>query len=84
MFQVFSHAKVYFSFGDNQFNSEPVHYTYMPDLALEQARYVTIKLHSRAGRYLKLQLYFAFYWIMLSEVSFESGMQTTEAILTII
>lgn len=40
---------------------------------LEQAREVTIKLHSRAGRFLKLQLYFAARWIMLSEVIFESG-----------
>ncbi|XP_043286317.1 discoidin domain-containing receptor 2 isoform X2 [Venturia canescens] len=70
--QVFSHAKVYLSPGDNQFNGEPVHFSYMPDLVLEQAREVTIKLHSRAGRYLKLQLYFAARWIMLSEVVFES------------
>ncbi|XP_024936410.1 discoidin domain-containing receptor 2 isoform X2 [Cephus cinctus] len=70
--QVFSHAKVYLSIVANQFNGEPVHFSYMPDLVLEQARDVTIKLHSRAGRYLKLQLYFAARWIMLSEVIFES------------
>ncbi|XP_046467696.1 discoidin domain-containing receptor 2 isoform X1 [Neodiprion pinetum] len=71
--QVFSHAKVYLSGGaGSQFNGEPVHFSYMPDLVLEQARDVTIKLHSRAGRYLKLQLYFAAKWIMLSEVVFES------------
>jgi discoidin domain receptor family protein 2 len=70
---VFSHAKVYFSGGNNQFNGEPVQFSYMPDLVLEQARDVTIKLHSRAGRFVKLQLYFAARWIMLSEVVFESG-----------
>ncbi|XP_012279165.1 discoidin domain-containing receptor 2 [Orussus abietinus] len=71
--QVFSHAKVYLGAdGANQFTGEPVHFSYMPDLVLEQARDVTIKLHSRAGRYLKLQLYFAARWIMLSEVIFES------------
>ena len=72
--QVFGHAKVYFSPGNNQFNGEPVHFSYMPDLVLEQARDVTIKLHSRAGRFVKLQLYFAARWIMISEVVFDSGM----------
>ncbi|XP_043518644.1 discoidin domain-containing receptor 2, partial [Frieseomelitta varia] len=70
--QVFSYAKVYLGAGGNQFNGEPVHFSYIPDLVLEQARDVTIKLHSRAGRFLKLQLYFAARWIMLSEVIFES------------
>ncbi|KAG7191216.1 hypothetical protein KM043_013191 [Ampulex compressa] len=70
--QVFSHAKVYLGLGDDQFNNEPVHFSYIPDTVLEQAREVTIKLHSRAGKFLKLQLYFAARWIMLSEVSFES------------
>ncbi|XP_068978258.1 discoidin domain-containing receptor 2-like isoform X2 [Bombus flavifrons] len=70
--QVFSYAKVYLGTGGNQFNGEPVHFSYIPDLVLEQARDVTIKLHSRAGRFLKLQLYFAARWIMLSEVIFES------------
>lgn len=72
-FKVFSYAKVYLGAGGNQFNGEPVHFSYIPDLVLEQARDVTIKLHSRAGRFLKLQLYFAARWIMLSEVIFESG-----------
>ncbi|XP_031776700.1 discoidin domain-containing receptor 2 isoform X2 [Nasonia vitripennis] len=70
--QVFSHAKVYFSSTSSLFNGEPVHFSYIPDLMFEQARDVTIKLHSRAGRFIKLQLYFAAHWIMLSEVSFES------------
>ncbi|XP_051161939.1 discoidin domain-containing receptor tyrosine kinase B [Leptopilina boulardi] len=70
--QVFSHAKVYLSGEASQFTGEPVQFSYMPDLVLEQARDVTIKLHSRAGRFLKLQLYFAARWIMLSEVIFES------------
>lgn len=71
--QVFSYAKVYLGTGGNHFTGEPVHFSYIPDQVLEQAREVTIKLHSRAGRFLKLQLYFAARWIMLSEVIFESG-----------
>uniref|UniRef100_A0ABD2WJD2 Discoidin domain-containing receptor 2 n=1 Tax=Trichogramma kaykai TaxID=54128 RepID=A0ABD2WJD2_9HYME len=70
--QVFSHAKVYFGSGAGQFESEPVHFSYMPDVVLEQARDVTVKLHSRAGRFVKLQLYFAARWILLSEIVFES------------
>ncbi|KAF5296725.1 hypothetical protein FQA39_LY12425 [Lamprigera yunnana] len=71
--QVFSHAKAYFSMGVNIFNGEPVHFSYMPDLILEHARNVTIKLHHRIGRFLKLQLYFAARWILLSEISFHSA-----------
>ncbi|XP_066592501.1 discoidin domain-containing receptor 2 isoform X2 [Prorops nasuta] len=70
--QVFSHAKVYLSPTGSQFNGESVDFSYIPDTLLEQAREVTIKLHSRAGRFLKLQLYFAARWLMLSEVIFES------------
>jgi hypothetical protein len=71
--QVFSHAKVHFSIGGHQFVGEPVFFSYMPDVIMEHARNVTIKLHNRVGRYLRLQLYFAAKWIMVSEVSFDSG-----------
>lgn len=71
--QVFSHAKVHFSIGGHQFFGEPVFFSYMPDVIMEHARNVTIKLHNRVGRYLRLQLYFAAKWIMISEVSFDSG-----------
>lgn len=71
--QVFSHAKVYFSVGGRHFTGEPVHFSYMPDLVMEHARNVTVKLHQRLGRFIKLQLYFASRWILLSEITFESG-----------
>ncbi|KAJ8925152.1 hypothetical protein NQ315_001337 [Exocentrus adspersus] len=70
--QVFSHARAFFSINGHTFSPEPVHFSYMPDLVLEHSRNVTIKLHHRIGRYLKLQLYFASRWILLSEVSFDS------------
>ncbi|XP_066996619.1 discoidin domain-containing receptor 2 [Anabrus simplex] len=70
--QVFSHAKVYFSIGGHQFSGEPVFFSYMADIIMEHARNVTIKLHNRIGRFLRLQLYFAAKWIMISEVSFDS------------
>ncbi|XP_017773503.1 PREDICTED: discoidin domain-containing receptor 2 isoform X2 [Nicrophorus vespilloides] len=70
--QVFSHARIFFSFGGNVYNGEPVYFSYMPDVVMEHARNVTVKLHNRVGRFIKLQLYFASRWILLSEISFDS------------
>ncbi|XP_055299396.1 discoidin domain-containing receptor 2-like, partial [Sitodiplosis mosellana] len=67
---VFTHAKVFFSIGGQHFNGEPVHFSYMPDTVMENARDVTIKLHHRIGKYVQVHLYFALRWIMLSEVTF--------------
>lgn len=71
-FQVFSHAKAYFSVGGEHFFPEPVSYTYPADTIMPEARNVTVKLHHRTGRFLKLQLFFANKWMMISEISFES------------
>lgn len=71
-FQVFARAKVYFSIGGTYFNGRPVVYNYMPDNVLEVARNVSIHLHGRVAKYVKLHLFFANKWIMLSEVTFES------------
>ena len=71
--QVFSQARVFFSIGGRHYSGEPVHFSYVPDLMIERARNVTVKLHSRIGKYVKLQLWFAAKWIMLSEISFDSG-----------
>ncbi|KAH8298160.1 hypothetical protein KR018_010081, partial [Drosophila ironensis] len=70
--QVFVHAKVFFSIGGHQFAKEPVQFSYMPDQVLDHARDVTIKLHHRLGRYVRLLLYFGARWMMLSEISFVS------------
>lgn len=76
VFQVFSHAKAYFSIGGEHFFPEPVSYTYPADTIMPEARNVTVKLHHRTGRFLKLQLFFANKWMMISEISFESGKLT--------
>ncbi|XP_044316188.1 discoidin domain-containing receptor 2 [Drosophila rhopaloa] len=70
--QVFVHADIFFSISGRQFSGEAVQFSYMPDLVLDHARDVTIKLHHRLGRFLQLHLYFAARWIMLSEISFIS------------
>lgn len=71
--QVFSKARILFSIGGIYFNSHPVIYTYMPDTILENARNVTVHLNHNVGKFVKVKLYFASKWIMLSEVNFESG-----------
>lgn len=66
-------AKVLFSIGGKRFNrGEPITYEYIEDRIFETARNITIKLHHRVGRYVKLQLFFAAKWVMISEISFDS------------
>ncbi|CAL4104736.1 unnamed protein product [Meganyctiphanes norvegica] len=70
--QVFSRGSVSFSIGGEQFSSD-VEYAYVADRIFDNARNVTIKLPgSPPARFLKLQLYFALRWIMISEVAFDS------------
>ncbi|XP_050579464.1 discoidin domain-containing receptor 2-like isoform X1 [Bombus affinis] len=69
--QVFSKADVWFSVDDDTYEEEPLSYSYIPDIVLENARNVSIGLHERQGRFLKIHLYFAARWIMISEVTFE-------------
>ena len=48
----------------------------MPDLAIENARNVSIDLKGEHGQYIMLQLSFAAKWILISEVTFISGKRT--------
>ncbi|XP_050425447.1 discoidin domain-containing receptor 2-like [Adelges cooleyi] len=70
--QVFSEASVMFSVGGKIYSSEPLTYTYMEDRIFETSRNVSIKLHRRVGRFVKLKLSFAAKWIMISEITFDS------------
>lgn len=71
--QVFSEAKVLFSVGGKRYKGEPITFDYMEDRIFESPRNVSIKLHHRVGRFVKLQLYFAARWILLSEITFDSA-----------
>lgn len=72
--QVFSRARVLFSVGGKYYHEQPaVEYEYVVDRIFEHARNVTIKLHNAAAKYVKLQLYFALRWILISEAAFDSG-----------
>ncbi|KYM94354.1 Discoidin domain-containing receptor 2, partial [Cyphomyrmex costatus] len=70
--QVFSQIDILFSIGGKYYTGEPITYTYMEDKIFETSRNVTIKLHHRVGKFVKLRLHFSDRWIMVSEVTFDS------------
>ena len=71
--QVFKEAKIYFSNEENKFGDDRfVGFKYMPDLALENARNVSIELKGEHGQFVMIQLFFAAKWILISEVTFVS------------
>lgn len=71
--QVFSEVDILFSIGGKYYTGEPITYTYMEDKIFETSRNITIKLHHRVGKFVKLRLHFSDRWIMVSEVTFDSG-----------
>lgn len=70
---VFKEAKIAFSIGGEIFNSEPELFEPLEDSIFEEPRNVSMKLHRRAAQFIKIQLFFASKWIMVSEISFESN-----------
>lgn len=71
--QVFAKANVSFSVGGKYYKGAPITFDYMEDRIFENPRNVSIKLHHRVGRFVKVQLVFSARWMMLSEVTFESA-----------
>ena len=71
--RVFRQAKLYFSIGGEHYQETPVVFDYMKDSLLEFARYVIISMQHRVARYVKVNLYFDATWMMISEVTFDSG-----------
>lgn len=70
--QVFSKAEITFSTNGRHYFGDPITYTYMEDRVFENSRNVTIKLHRRVGRFVKMKLYFSNQWIMISEIIFDT------------
>ena len=70
---VFKKAEIDFSIGGETYPGEPVEHNPMEDSIFEEPRNVSVKLHRRVGKFLKVKLYFSAKWIMISEVSFESS-----------
>lgn len=66
-------VKVLFSIGGKKFHrGEPITYEYIEDCIFEDARNVSVKLHHRVGRFVKLQFHFAAKWMLISEITFDS------------
>ena len=75
---VFSKARVSFSVGGEYYHTQPVQeYQYSTDRIFESARNVSIPLNNQVGKFVKVQLFFALKWMLVSEVSFDSGQLTT-------
>ena len=70
---IFKQIKVYFSISGVVYGSEPVTATPLPDQIFDNPRNVSVKLHRRIGQYLKVELYFASKWMLISEVTFDSN-----------
>ncbi|KAM3968693.1 tyrosine kinase-like protein [Aphomia sociella] len=70
--QVFSEAIISFSIGGRHFQNEPIRYTYVQDNIFENSRNVSIKLHHRIGKWVRIELRFSARWILISEVVFDS------------
>ncbi|XP_022252531.1 discoidin domain-containing receptor 2-like isoform X1 [Limulus polyphemus] len=70
--QVFATAKLWFSIGGKYYPNDPLRFSYMADTYNDKARNVTIFLHHRIGKFVKVELTFASRWILISEVSFSS------------
>ncbi|XP_039286275.1 discoidin domain-containing receptor 2 [Nilaparvata lugens] len=70
--QVFSEIQIMFSIGGKIYSGNPISFMYMEDRIFEHSRNVSIKLHHRVGKYVKLRMQFAAKWIMISEVTFDS------------
>lgn len=71
--QVFSEAIISFSIGGRHFQDEPIRYTTVEDNIFETSRNVSIKLHHRIGKWVRIELRFSARWILISEVLFDSG-----------
>ncbi|KAK9873618.1 hypothetical protein WA026_023297 [Henosepilachna vigintioctopunctata] len=71
--QVFSQAEILFSLDGERYQASSVHAMIPIDLTRESARNITIKLHGRPAKFMKLRLTFTNKWMLISEISFESG-----------
>ncbi|KAJ2954053.1 hypothetical protein O0L34_g2266 [Tuta absoluta] len=70
--QVFSEAIMSFSIGGSHFQDDPIRYTHTEDKIFEYSRNVSIKLHHRIGKWVRIELRFSARWILVSEVVFDS------------
>lgn len=72
-FQIFNQAEILFSIDGERYQASTVHAMIPVDLTRESARNITIKLHGKPAKFIKLRLSFTNKWMLISEISFESG-----------
>ena len=70
--EVFSSARVFFSFDGKHWSQAPLEFEYMPDHMIEAPRDVVIHLHHKIAKYVKFSLKFASKWLLMSEASFDA------------
>ena len=72
--QTFSGVRVLFSAEGERFTSSPpINYSHSIDRIFETAQNISINLHGSAAKFVKLQFFFSLRWLMISEISFDSG-----------
>ena len=70
---MFGSVSILFSIGGKYYLGDPIIYDAPEDRVFDYSRNITIKLHRRVGKFVKLRFNFASKWIMISEISFDSG-----------
>lgn len=74
LFQVFSRVDVYLAVEPiTEDTPAVVKFEVREDRTRESARNVSVPLHGRPGKYMKLHLHFSNAWILVSEIAFESS-----------
>ncbi|MFO0089683.1 MAG: hypothetical protein ACK518_02610, partial [bacterium] len=74
-----SEVQIHFSIGGTVYPGDPIIHRPDEDRIFENSRNVSVKLHHRVGRFVKLRLFFPpepAKWILISEVSFRSEPST--------
>lgn len=70
--EVFSSAKIYFSFDGIRWSKSPLVMEYQPDHITESPRDVIINLNNKVSKFIKFSLKFASKLLLISEVKFNS------------
>lgn len=70
--KIFAEARIYFSIGGKHYHRDPVVYKHKEDCIFEDPAYIPIRIPQRVGQYVKIELFWATKWILISEVTFDS------------
>uniref|UniRef100_A0A8C5QU26 Discoidin domain-containing receptor 2 n=1 Tax=Leptobrachium leishanense TaxID=445787 RepID=A0A8C5QU26_9ANUR len=70
--KIFKEVQCFFRSEFNEWETNSISSLLVLDDANPSARYVTLQLHNRMARAIKCQYYFADFWMMFSEITFQS------------